>query len=427
MVIHLVRGVYLLVVLAFTISFAFQRNVIRQGPTYVTLYILIPVVAAFSLVMVDMFWRRKRLQVLSGLFFGLVAGLVIAYVLAQIVDLVGSVFTPVVDPMTATGSHEIGVADDLSGGEPPPGPTAPARPRVPAAPETRPTTPKAPQATTEPATQPARLPGKAEKTRLAGSPVDPVLGLVKVLLGASAVFMCVSFVLQTKDDFRFVIPYVEFSKQTKGARPILLDTSVIIDGRIADIADTRILESEIIVPRFILAELQAIADSDDKLKRNRGRRGLDVLNRLQTSDKIDVRIMEARMPDIDDAEDVDAKLVTFAQHLHGRVVTIDYNLNKVAQLRGVDVININDMANALKPVVLPGEEVKVKVIRAGEEPGQGVGYLDDGTMIVAEQARDHVGKEIIITVTSVLQTSAGRMIFGRLQGSGPSSGRPRRT
>jgi uncharacterized protein YacL len=240
------------------------------------------------------------------------------------------------------------------------------------------------------------------------------LALVKMLLGASAIFMCVSFVMQTKDDFRFVIPYVEFSKESKGPKALLLDTSVIIDGRIADIAETNILDSELIVPRFVLAELQAIADSDDKLKRNRGRRGLDVLNKLQGSGKIDIRIMDTHVAAVDDAADVDAKLVALARHLEARVVTNDYNLNKVAQLRKVDVININDLANALKPIVLPGETLAVKMIKPGEEPGQGVGYLEDGTMVVAEQGRDHLGREIVITVTSVLQTSAGRMIFGKL-------------
>jgi uncharacterized protein YacL len=237
--------------------------------------------------------------------------------------------------------------------------------------------------------------------------------------------MCVSFVLQTKDDFRFVIPYVEFSKQTKGARPILLDTSVIIDGRIADIVETGIVESEILVPRFILSELQAIADSDDKLKRNRGRRGLDMLNRLQGNTKIDIKLLDARVAEVEELPDVDAKLVALAKHLQGRVMTNDYNLNKVAQLRGVDVININDLANAMKPVVLPGEAMMVKIIKPGEEFGQGVGYLEDGTMVVAEQGRDHIGEEIPIVVTSVLQTSAGRMIFGRMEGAAPVASRPK--
>ncbi len=260
------------------------------------------------------------------------------------------------------------------------------------------------------------------------NPRPETIALVKNLLGVASVFMCVTFVLQTKDDFRFLIPYVEFSRETKGARPMLLDTSVIIDGRIADIAETRIMESAVVVPRFILAELQAIADSEGKLKRNRGRRGLDILNRLQTSESIDIQILDAHVQEVEDAADVDAKLVALAEHLNGRVITNDYNLNKVAQVRGVDVININDLANALKPIVLPGETLSVRVIKSGEEPGQGVGYLEDGTMVVVEQGAGHIEKEVTIAVTSILQTSAGRMIFGRLEGDRPparSSRRPR--
>ncbi|HOD81425.1 MAG: putative PIN and TRAM-domain containing protein precursor [Planctomycetes bacterium ADurb.Bin126] len=345
MLIHLVRAMFIVTVLAFTMSYAFQQAVVSQGTEYVTAYILVPFFAAIGVVVADTLWRRKRLQVLSGLFFGILAGLVLAYVLTVILDMLVNVF---------------------------------------------------PQLTTAGALQ--------------------VISLVKVLLGVASVFLCVSFVLQTKDDFRFVIPYVEFSKQTKGARPFLLDTSVIIDGRIADIADTRILESQLVVPRFILSELQAIADSDDKLKRARGRRGLDILNRLQTSRNLDIHILDTRIPEVEVAGDTDAKLLALSRHVDGRVMTNDYNLGKIAQLRGVDVININDLANALKPAVLPGETLAVKIIKPGEEPGQGVGYLEDGTMVVAEQGRDHIGREIIITVTSALQTSAGRMIFGRLNG-----------
>lgn len=249
-----------------------------------------------------------------------------------------------------------------------------------------------------------------------GTPFHDVL---KILLGVYFCYLAVSFVLQTKDDIRLVIPYVQFSKETKGGRPLLLDTSVIIDGRIADVCETRILESELIVPKFILNELQAVADSTDRLKRNRGRRGLDMLNKMQTNPKIDIAISDEALPNSSKQEPVDGKLVQLARKLDGRVVTNDYNLNKVAQLHGVQVININDLANALKPVVLPGEAMEVKIIKAGEELGQGVGYLEDGTMVVVEQAHDKIGEMLRIGVTSVLQTSAGRMIFGRFDGDGP--------
>ncbi len=255
--------------------------------------------------------------------------------------------------------------------------------------------------------------------------IAPVVGAIKLMLGIIACYMTISFILQTKDDIRFVVPYVEFARQTRGARPLILDTSVIIDGRIADICETRIIDSPLFIPRFVLQELQAIADSADKLKRNRGRRGLDMLNKLQSNDKVEIRISDTRLPSVEEAGDVDQKLVALGKKLDGRVVTNDYNLNKIAQIRGVDVININDLANALKPVVMPGETLTVRIIKPGEEMGQGVGYLEDGTMVVAENTREKINEEVTLTVTSVLQTSAGRMIFGRLEGTPLAPRRPR--
>jgi uncharacterized protein YacL len=234
-----------------------------------------------------------------------------------------------------------------------------------------------------------------------------------LLVGAVAVYLSISFVLQTKDDFRFIVPYVEFARQAKGSRPMLLDTSALIDGRIADVAETGIFDVQLIVPRFVLVELQAVADSADRLKRNRGRRGLDVVARLQKSPAVDVVIFEASHHEADKGK-VDEQLMLLAKELGGRVLTTDFNLNKVAKLTGVDVININDMANALKPEVLPGEPMHVKIIRPGEEASQGVGFLDDGTMVVVEHARARVGEDVEFIVTNTRQTSAGRMIFGRI-------------
>ena len=246
--------------------------------------------------------------------------------------------------------------------------------------------------------------------------VSPVIPTLKLGLGVVCCYMAVSFILQTKDDVRFVIPYVEFAKEMKGAKPFVLDTSVIIDGRIADIANTKIITSELVVPRFVLQELQTIADSSDKLKRVRGRRGLDMLNKLQSNEHVEIRMLDVVPERSAENAGVDEMLVDLAVQLSGKVVTNDYNLNKIAQLRGVAVININDLANSLKPVVLPGETLSVKVVKPGEEMGQGVGYLEDGTMVVAEGARDRLGETVDLTVTSVLQTSAGRMIFGRMDG-----------
>jgi uncharacterized protein YacL len=236
--------------------------------------------------------------------------------------------------------------------------------------------------------------------------------ITKLILGMVLCYSCVSLLLQTKDDFRFIIPYVEFSKEVKGLKPYVLDTSVVIDGRIADLVETNILDNQLIMPRFVLAELQNIADSGDKLRRARGRRGLDILNRLRSSQGVDLKIYDRETPEMA-GQPVDMKLVLLAKHLEGKVVTGDYNLNKVAKLQNVQVINLNDIANSLKPVFLPGESFAVRIVKPGEELGQGVGYLDDGTMIVVEGGREHIGKEVKIAVTSVLQTSAGRMIFGR--------------
>lgn len=229
-------------------------------------------------------------------------------------------------------------------------------------------------------------------------------------------YVCISVLLQTKDNFRFIIPYVEFSREIKGNRPSLLDTSVVIDGRIAEVVETGALESRLIMPRFIVNELQNIADSSDKLRRSRGRRGLDILNRLRNNPEIDLTVYDHEPPELE-GQAVDLKLVLLAKHLDGNIITNDYNLNKVAKLQDVGVVNLNDLANALKPVFLPGERTRVQVVKPGEEPRQGVGYLDDGTMIVIEGAREHLGDTVDIVVTSVLQTSAGRMVFGRLEDS----------
>ncbi|UOQ44643.1 PIN/TRAM domain-containing protein [Halobacillus salinarum] len=190
----------------------------------------------------------------------------------------------------------------------------------------------------------------------------------------------------------------------------ILDTSVIIDGRIADICETHFLEGTVVIPQFVLEELQHIADSSDGLKRNRGRRGLDILNRLQKDLPVNVEIYEG---DFEDVQEVDSKLVKLAKVMDGIVVTNDFNLNKVCEFQNVQVLNINDLANAVKPVVLPGEEMTIQVIKDGKEQNQGVAYLDDGTMIVVEEGKDYIGKTIEVIVTSVLQTSAGRMIFAK--------------
>lgn len=224
----------------------------------------------------------------------------------------------------------------------------------------------------------------------------------------------VSFLLQTRNDFRFIIPYVEFQRNVKGIKPLILDTSVVIDGRIADVMETKIVDSPLLMPRFAIVELQHIADSADRSRRTRGRRGLDILSRLQNMPGVDLQIDDSELPEYAN-QPVDLKLVALAKHLEGKLVTNDYNLNKVAKLQGVTVINLNDLANSLKPVFLPGERFEVDVVKTGEEIGQGVAYLDDGTMVVVDQGRNHIAERVVVTVTSVLQTSAGRMIFARYE------------
>lgn len=252
---------------------------------------------------------------------------------------------------------------------------------------------------------------------------SPLRQGMTVLVSVIACYICVSLLLQTKDDFRFVIPYVEFSRQVKGNKALLLDTSVIIDGRIADLCETRLFDNRMIIPRFVLNELQAVADSGDRLKRNRGRRGLDVLKRMQSNPKLDIQFHDGNIAGAEDVRKVDERLVLLARVLDARVVTNDFNLNKIAQIQGVEVINLNELANALKSVALPGEILQIKIVKQGDQPGQGVGYLEDGTMVVIESGRQFLNQDVPVTVTSVIQTPAGRMIFGRAE-RGPNDFKP---
>lgn len=255
-------------------------------------------------------------------------------------------------------------------------------------------------------------------SKLALSPVLPAedstaTNWVSLILGMVLCYSCISVLIQTKDDFRFIIPYVEFAKQLKGLKPLVLDTSVVIDGRIADVVETQVIDNQLVMPQFVIAELQAIADSSDKLRRSRGRRGLDILNRLRSDSQVELVIFDRDLPEFGD-QPVDQKLVLLAKHLEGKVVTNDYNLNKVAKLQNVGVVNLNDVANSLKPVFLPGENIEVRIIKPGEEASQGVGYLEDGTMVVIDGGRDRINHQVSANVTSVLQTSAGRMVFAKL-------------
>lgn len=241
-----------------------------------------------------------------------------------------------------------------------------------------------------------------------------IAGSIMLVVAVIACYICISVLIQTKDDFRFLIPYVEFVRDVKGFKPLILDTSVIIDGRIEDLVATNIFDNQLILPRFALSELQGIADSSDKLRRQRGRRGLDILNRLRADPTVDLQIFDRDLPEFA-GHPVDMKLVLLAKHLEGKVVTGDFNLNQVAKIHNVQVINLNEISNALKPRLLPGENFRLKVIKAGEGQDQGVGYLEDGTMVVIEGGRNHISKELDVVVTSILQTNAGRMIFAKYE------------
>ena len=356
MVLHILRALFILLMAA--VGWFYLQDARQFWGDFTWLAMAVSLAVGVLFVCVDILAPRRKLAIFSGTFFGLIVGIAIAYGLSFAVRLIVEQWQP---------SQGLSLED-------------------------------------------------IEHFQRSQKAMEEYLIL---LVGVTTCYLSISFILQTKDDFRFIIPYVEFTRQTKGPRSVVLDTSVLIDGRIADIAATGMLEHQLIVPRFVLAELQAVADSADKLRRNRGRRGLDVLSRLQGMSRSEVILYDSSGRDSAADGGVDQKLMSLATELNARVLTTDFNLNKVAQLRGVDVININDLANALKPVVLPGERMNVRLLKGGEEPGQGVGYLDDGTMVVVEQGRQHMNEEVEFTVTSVLQTSAGKMIFGRMAADPP--------
>ncbi|MDD5432257.1 MAG: PIN domain nuclease [Candidatus Omnitrophica bacterium] len=238
------------------------------------------------------------------------------------------------------------------------------------------------------------------------------LSVIRVTLTLIFCYLGMVMALRGKDEFNIIIPYVRLRRQDQPEEIAVMDTSVIIDGRIVDICKSRFLGGKIIIPRFVLKELQQIADSTDPMKRQRGRRGLEMLHTLQKEQGLDISISEEDFPE---TQEVDAKLVKLAKLLAAKILTVDFNLNRVAGIQGIKVLNINELANALKPVVFPGEHMQIKLIKEGKEHNQAVGYLDDGTMVVVEDARRLLGQDVKVAVTSVLQTQAGRMIFTKIE------------
>lgn len=269
-------------------------------------------------------------------------------------------------------------------------------------------------------------------TYVAGLAISPLLpdndprlrGSIQIVLGLVLVYLCTSLLLQTREDFRFIIPFVEFAREIKGLKPYVLDTSVIIDGRIAELAESQLFDRHLVMPQFVLLELQQIADSSDRQKRSRGRRGLETLERLRKSAAVELEVFDRELPQFSD-QPVDMKLVLLAKHLDGKLVTSDSALDQVARVQGVEVINLNKLAASLRPPYLPGEELPVFIQRPGEEPTQGIGYLDDGTMVVVDGGRSSLHKWVTTSVTNTLHTANGRMIFGRYlkdaQPPGPNS------
>ncbi|MEE3365844.1 MAG: PIN domain-containing protein [Planctomycetota bacterium] len=352
MLIFVVRVLYFFVCAGALYNFINQPTLDLPYSTAILLFVLLLFVTQIFTV-IDVVIRKKRIEVISSIYFGLLVGALLNYLMLQALE----PFRQQLISIKITGDE-------------------------------------------------------------ASSALD-VMFIIQLLSPLILSYISISFLLQTKDDFRFVIPYVEFSRELKGGRPLVLDSSALIDGRIADVSETQIIESQLIVPSFILKEVQDIADSGDKNRRTRGRRGLDVLDKLQKSATTEVTVYRAAGIERKDLSN-DQRLIELASELGGRIVTNDFNLNKVASLQGVAAINLNDVANALKPRFVPGDLLRTKIAKEGESPGQGVGFLDDGTMVVCEQAAVLIGKEIDVVVTSVLQNSAGRMIFGRQADSGDS-------
>ncbi len=243
-------------------------------------------------------------------------------------------------------------------------------------------------------------------------PEHPVTRWLPLILGMLLCYVCTSLLLQTRDDFRFLIPYVEFARDVKGLRPNILDASAIIDGRVADLAETGLFQSRFVVPSFVVDELQAAAESSDRQQRQRGRRGLDVLARLRENKAVDIEVLAP--VDGDDADgSEEQRVVEMARRLGGRLITNDPNFVKIAGFRSVHAVNVNEVALSLKPAFVPGDTLDVRVVKPGEGAGQGVGYLDDGTMVVVEGGREQIGRLVHASVTSTLQTSNGRLVFAR--------------
>ena len=301
--------------------------------------VLTALVLAGVFLAIDLFTPRKKISMISGVVFGLMAGLMAAWVFSTVIDLVVQSW-------------------DLN------------------------------------------------TTTSAGA----IVSAIKVLLGVSLSFLGITMVIQTQDEFRLVIPYVEFAKQMRGPLPLVLDTSALIDARIADIAASGLVQQTIVIPEFVIEELQLLADSRDRMKRNKGHRGLEIVSKLQRMNAVDVMIDGSPVQ----KKAVDLALIELCTRMPGMLVTLDIALSRIATIQKIQTLNINDLANALKPVVIPGKMIHVELIKPGEQHGQAVGYLPDGTMVVAEDGYPYIGQSRDLVITSSMQTAAGRLLFARV-------------
>lgn len=334
--------------------------------SYTWMLLAISLSLAVLMISIDILSPRRKLLVFSGTFLGLLVGVLAAYALSFVVTMLVDYAVSYLNSINPTGAKYI-----------------------------------------------------------TGEQAQSLTNSCQLIVGVISVYLSVSFILQTKDDFRFIVPYVEFRKQTRGPRPIILDTNVLIDGRIVELAESGLIDSELLVPQFVVKELRTLADSGDKLKRNRGKKGQEALQKLHDNTGVVCRIWESTARD-DHADDgVDEQLLLLARDLDARIMTSDTPLAQEARIKNLSVININDIAAKLKVSAAPGEKMTVRITKAGESAQQGVGYMPDGTMVVIEDGRAHINTDVEFTVTNTTQTPVGKMIFGRIGGEArPAS--PRR-
>lgn len=433
-----VRSVFFVLLVTVTVlTIASERDSVSEFGFSTVFGLIVAATAVGVIVLViDAMTPNKRLSTVVGVYIGVCFGLIGAVAIGALIDVIADAWevdTRPIDDRTSLRSSELLIAISAMQREAQALRQAATAADRPIAPPTGGESPSSGGGVPEP-----EVGAESSPTELAVSPPDSLpllpmamppqsraepsraalyLGLTKVLIGIILCYLSVSVVLTTKDDFRLVIPYVEFAKQVRGVRPLLVDTSALIDGRINDLGQTGFFDAPIIVPRFVIDELQALADSSDRLKRSRGRRGLDMVAKLQSNPYLDVTIDDP----IVEGLSVDKMLIELARTQKLRILTTDYNLKKVAHIHGVAVLNVNDLANTLKAAVAPGETLEVQIVKVGENPSQGVGYMPDGTMVVIEEGAERIGETVSATVTNSLQTSAGRMIFAKTDPPEPGS------